>query len=765
VLHEGSFVGSEAQSAHPNRPPWLWLPVLGLVALLVSVMIANNARSRVSQNDREFRSAQEVRLHEIETHIDDYFGKAIQLVETGAQTLAPVSDDPAHVRQLVEELFRSRSTPQIFGVGVYYAPQAFAKAFPDGLFSIYYAAPGGKVTAYLHDPTAVPPYTSYDWFKRAVKTPGRPRFAGPYWEGGHSYISTVRALQRNGKTVGVMAVDALTQTFRDENMARLLRPGDIAWIESSVSRHTVLVTTAPLPADGDWIGNEILLRYTQAHIHIWSNAAGLRAANQRIVTGSLVLALAIWFFTGVLGASLIQISRSRQRAYALELERTRLENEIAVGKRVESELRKAAFTDELSGLPNRAAFMESASEAIARSKSGVRYGVFFIDLDRFNMINETLGHPFGDELLKSIAARLHDQLAPRGSVSRLGGDEFLVLAPVDDSELATLAQRILEIVHEPMLLGGRLLYSGASIGVVAVDPQYQRPEELLRDADIAMYEAKSRGRGCYAVFDTAMRTRVAAESDLENDLRRAIERHEFIPYYQPIFDVRSDAVSGFEALARWRRPGSGVVGAAEFIGYAERRGLVDAIDTSLMEDVCRDGAAIFEAFPNATVSVNVSAVHLTVPDFAANIDSAMRAYSMRPEHLKLEITETAIMRNPDQARETLRLLQGSGIKIVLDDFGAGHSSLAYLHRLPIEGVKIDQSFIAPLATDQSAVAIVRSIVALAKTLDLYTVAEGVETAEHLEIVRQLGVDHAQGFFFSAAVPLGSVVSSTARTTV
>ncbi|HEY1975559.1 MAG TPA: EAL domain-containing protein [Candidatus Baltobacteraceae bacterium] len=728
-------------------------------------MIANNARSRVSQNDREFRSAQEVRLHEIETHIDDYFGKAIQLVETGAQTLGPVVDDSARVRQLVQELFRSRSTHQIYGVGAYYAPGAFSTANPDGLFSIYYsAARNGNTVEHLHDPNVVPPYTSYDWYRRAVRTPSGPRFSGPYWEGGRDYISTVQALRRDGKVVGVMAVDALTQTFRQENMASLLGPGDIAWIESSEGHDKVLVTTAPLPTDGDWIGNTILLHYTHAHIHIWSNAATLRAANERIITGSFILALAIWFFAGILGASLMQIWRSRQRAFALEQERTRLENEIAVGKRVESELRKAAFTDELSGLPNRAAFMESTSEAIARAKSGVRYAVFFIDLDRFNMINETLGHPFGDELLKSIAARLHDQLAPRGSVSRLGGDEFLVLAPVDDSELGAYAQRMLEIVHEPMLLGGRLLYSGASIGVVAVDPQYQRPEELLRDADIAMYEAKSRGRGCYAVFDTAMRTRVAAESDLENDLRRAIERHEFVPYYQPIFNVRTDAVSGFEALARWRRPGSGVVGAAEFIGYAERRGLVDAIDTALMEDVCRDGAAIFEAFPDATVSVNVSAVHLTVPDFAASIDSALHAYSMRPEQLKLEITETAIMRNPDQARATLRLLQGNGVKIVLDDFGAGHSSLAYLHRLPIEGVKIDQSFIMPLATDQNAVAIVRSIVALAKTLDLYTVAEGVETAEHLEIVRQIGVDHAQGFFFSAAVPLGSVVSSAARTT-
>ncbi len=759
-------MGSEARGAHPYRPPFFWLPVLGLAALLITVLIVNNARTRILQNDREFRSAQEVRLREIETQVDDYFGKAIQLAQTGAQTLGDLDDDPARVRLLVEELFRSRSTRQIFGVGVYYGSGVFATSDPDGLFSVYdSASPGGRIAVHYQNPNVVPRYTSYAWYTWAIQHPGATQFVGPYWESGEDFISTVKALSRNGKPVGVMAVDTLTQTFRRENMMRLLGPGDVAWIASKGAHGSVLVATQPPPAQGDWIDAVIPLRYTHARIHLSRNAAALHALNARLITGSIALAVAIWFFAGILAMSTIQIWRSRQRAQTLELERTRLENEIAVGKRVESELRKAAYTDGLSGLPNRAAFMESASEAIARAKSGVRYGVFFIDLDRFNMINDTLGHPFGDELLKSIAARLHDQLAPRGSVSRLGGDEFLVLAPVDDSELAAFAQRILEIVHEPMLLGGRLLYSGASIGVVAVDPQYQRPEDLLRDADIAMYEAKNRGRGCYAVFDTAMRTRIAAESDLENDLRRAIERHEFVPYYQPIYDVRNDTVVGFEALARWRRPGSGVVGAAEFIGYAERRGLVDAIDTAVMEDVCRDGATIFEAFAGTTVAVNVSAVHLTVPEFAASIDSALRAYALRPDQLKLEITETAIMRNPDQARATLRLLQGNGVTIVLDDFGAGHSSLAYLHRLPIEGVKIDQSFIAPLATDQSAVAIVRSIVALAKTFDLYTVAEGVETAEQLEVVRQIGVDHAQGFFFSPALPLGSVLTSAARTTV
>jgi diguanylate cyclase (GGDEF)-like protein len=708
------------------------------------------------QNDREFVAAQQARLHDMQTRIDDYFGKAIQLAYAGAHTLAPVRD-PDQARTLVDELFDSRSTPQIYGVGVFYAPYAFNPAWK--YFCVYDAARRGGLQQFLNPGN--PPYTAYEWYRRGLSTPDEPRFYGPAVEDNVSTISTILAVKRGGKAVGVVTVDTLTGTFIAENMTRWLQAGDIGWLESS-ARGRMLLSTSPLPQRSDRIDQAIALRYTSAFVHLSSDAAPLHAANARLVAGSIALAVATWFFAGVLALALVQIWRTRANAYALELERTRLENEIAVGKRVEAELRNVAYTDGLTGLPNRAAFTDSAFEALVQAKSGVRHAVFFIDLDRFNMINETLGHPFGDELLKSIAARLHDEL-PRGSVSRLGGDEFVVLAPVDDAEMGAFAQRILEVVHEPMLLGGRLLYTGASIGVVAVDNEYERPDELLRDADIAMYEAKRRGRGCYAVFDTAMRTRVAAESDLENDLRRAIERHEFVPYYQPIFDVRSEAVVGFEALVRWRRPGSGVVGAAEFIAYAERRGLIDAIDTSVFEDVCRDAAALLETFPNSSVAINVSAAHLTVPELAATIDGTLRAYSVRPEHLKLEITETAIMRNPEQARGTLRAIQGNGVPIVLDDFGAGHSSLAYLHRLPISGLKIDRSFVSPLPGDEHAVAIVRSIVALAKTLDLYTVAEGVETQEQLDIVRQLGVDQAQGFFFSAAVPLGSVVLGIART--
>jgi EAL domain-containing protein (putative c-di-GMP-specific phosphodiesterase class I) len=259
-----------------------------------------------------------------------------------------------------------------------------------------------------------------------------------------------------------------------------------------------------------------------------------------------------------------------------------------------------------------------------------------------------------------------------------------------------------------------------------------------------------------------MRQKVSADSDLDNDLRNAIERREFVPYYQPIVSIATRSVISFEALVRWNRPAGGVVAAGEFIEFAESHGLVDAIDTNVLDNVCADAAALFEHFPDATVAVNVSAAHLTAPGLAGNVERALAARKVSPERVKLEITETAIMTNAAVARATLDQLRDDGMQIVLDDFGAGHSSLAYLHRLPIAGLKIDRSFIERLATDAQAVAIVRSIVALAQTLELYTVAEGVETAAQLEILHHLGVHHAQGFFFSPPLSLTDLFDFSAR---
>ena len=764
------------------RRPWYWLIVLFVAACVVTWLIAANARSRIAQNERSFESSQLLRLQRIEQSTDAYFSDATLLAAAGAQMFAPRRADPALERRLVLGLYRSRRNDSVYGLGAFYAPYAFdGKTF---LFSIYDHGPlprgvGPPLTSTRYDrylpghidevvdanggSNKIGDYTKLPWYRRAVDTPGATVFSGPYSEEGHSFISTLKAFYRSGRLAGVISVDTLTVEFKSLMRAPLI-DGDVAYIESS-HRGKMLLGTAPLSQNRRQLVDRYLpMHYSGAYIHLFADAQSMRTENRRLSEGSVALVCFAWLGAALFGVGIVRTWRARETTLQLELERTRLKNEIAVGERVEGELRKAAWTDALTGLPNRAAFLENALRAIAATGDEPSYAVFFVDLDRFNMVNDTLGHLAGDELLKVIARRLRDTLPDRVHVSRLGGDEFVVCAAIDpSSNVGTFADGILASLHDPMLLGERAVYMSASIGIAVVDPTYRQPEELLRDADIAMYAAKRRGRGRFAIFDTAMRSKVKAESDLENDLRRAIERHEFVPYYQPIVGIESLRVASFEALVRWNRPGRGVVGAAEFIGYAETHGLVAPIDDSMMQDVCRDGLQLFERFPGSTVSVNISAAHLTAPRLADDIERVLRMHAIAPERVKLEITETAIMTNADQARSTLNQLHRAGIQIVLDDFGAGYSSLAYLHRLPIAGLKIDQSFVSSLG-DEQADAIVRSIVALAATLGLYTVAEGVETIGQLEILRQLGVTYAQGFYFAPALTLAEVLQYPAQST-
>jgi diguanylate cyclase (GGDEF)-like protein len=792
-------------TARGYRRPWYWLVLIALAASLGTWLIAREAANRITQHEEQFAASQLARLQKMEQGIDDYFVDAIQLVAAGGIMLDPKSTDRTGAANILTALYKSRQRfgHDVYAVGVFYAPYQFDPK--DRLYELYvhkaalpgeprspfdrplgeniagivvgsnHVAPGDDYTHLCASghPNATkllgasqPPLRCVDWYAKALKAPGATVFAGPYDEDGRSFISTLKAFYRSGKPVGVMAADTLTNSFLATMRSNLIE-GDVASIQSSSRSGDTLLRTAPLPGDSKAnVQQQLLLRYTGATLHLSSDGAPLLAEKREIVTTGVVLGAVLWTLAAILGTLIVLGWRSREANIALELQSARLENELAIGKKVEGVLRKAAYTDTLTALPNRAVFLERATEAIAQVATGNnRYAVFFIDLDRFNMVNDTLGHFAGDELLKMIAARLRSELPPEALVARLGGDEFLVLAETTASDAGVFADQILASLYEPMLLGGRAVHTNASIGVVLLDPSYERPEEVLRDADIAMYQAKLRGRGCYAIFDAAMRSKVSADSDLDNDLRRAIERHEFLPYYQPIVSIATRAVISLEALVRWNRPGRGLVSAGDFIEFAESRGLVDAIDSSMLEDVCDDAAALFEHFPDATVAVNISAGHLTAPGLAGTVERALLSRNVAPERVKLEITETAIMTNAALARATLDQLRDDGMQIVLDDFGAGHSSLAYLHRLPIAGLKIDRSFIEPLATDPQAVAIVRSIVALAHTLSLYTVAEGVETLEQLDVLGDLGVAYAQGFFFSPALSLADLFRFSVQSNV
>lgn len=749
--------------ARRYRRPWYWLAVLVLAALLATVIEAYVARSRMTQNAAGFRSVQMLRLERAETAIDDFLSDARQLVNAEVGAIGPIRGDRLLVERLLLGMAPTRSDRVVWGMGIFYAPGIYGGE--SRLFGPYVVVvPHVRLIVNTEKTEKGFDYPSLAWYREAVDSGGNWIVDGPYSEEGISYISVMKAFYRNSRLQGVATVDTKAAAFGSV-IATAMRKGphDTVWITNQ--RGERKFSTGAISADRPHVEQTIQLRIVPALLHLSSDDTALEAQNAAIATGAVLTGVVIWLLALVFAIVIVRGWRVREAALASELREARLRHEIDAAKKLEASLRKAAYTDALTGLPNRTPFLQSVSTAMSEVRAGTRsYAVFFIDLDRFNMVNDTLGHIAGDELLKLVARRLREALPPDAMVARLGGDEFVVLAPVDPGDVDAFARLLLGSFKEPIALQSRTLRVGASFGIVNVTSEYSRADELLRDADIAMFHAKLGGRGRYALFDLAMRLRVAEASELENDLRHGIEKHEFFPCYQPLCDVQSTSIRSFEALVRWQRPGRGLVAAAEFIGFAESHGLIDAIDLMVLEDVCEQAAAIRAAFAESSIAVNISAAHLAAPDLVSTVATALSTHGLSPSALKIEVTETAVMSNEELARATMAGLRDLGVQIVLDDFGQGHSSLAYLQHLPLAGLKIDRCFIEPLGTSAQALAIVRSIVALAGTLGLYTVAEGVENEAQLHVLRELGVDLGQGHLFSPALPLDDLLKRATITT-
>jgi diguanylate cyclase (GGDEF)-like protein len=751
------------------RRPWYWLAVLCVGAALASVLVGLNARARVEQNERQFVGAVSLRLARMAGGVNGLFDDSLNLVNLASAVFASATGDRALTERLATELFTTRPDSRIYGLGPFFARGGFGtpgeyyslyerrwdprlglgpldRRLPDGSVEVENA---NNVSRLNYD------YTRSRWFVVAMRARGQRVIIGPYVESGRAFISMLKAFKHNGRFVGVASVDFLETDFISILRSSLGR-GDVAWVNVR-SRKLPILTTGPIPRAGaHQIIRSTPLSYThRARLTLLADSTAVDGANAGIIVWSIGLIVGIWILAALIAAGIVQRWRFQERAHRLETDQRRLEGEIALAKTIEAELRKAAFTDSLTGLPNRAAFIERA-RAIVSAGDSDGYAVFFIDLDRFNIINETLGHLAGDDLLRAIGARLQALVEPTDLVARLGGDEFVVVARVESGAFDEAAALLLVHLGEPIVVAGRTIYPEASIGVVAVDDSYTTPAELLRDADIAMYEAKHRGRAQFAIFDSEMRRRIADDSQLEDDLRRAIERSEFVPYYQPIVSLSTRRIVSFEALARWNQHGS-VIEASAFMRFAEQHGFVEAIDAMMFRAVCAHSQAIFASFPSAQICVNISAAELATSGLSETIETLIRQHGVPPSRLKFEITETAMMTSSEGAQRTLGRLRDLGIEFVLDDFGTGYSSLAYLQTLPIGGIKIDRSFVEPLLRDPKAVEIVRSIVVLARSFGLITIAEGVETLEHFQLLASLGVDHAQGFFFSPAVEISSLV--------
>jgi len=433
-------------------------------------------------------------------------------------------------------------------------------------------------------------------------------------------------------------------------------------------------------------------------------------------------------------------------------------HDITDRKRAEEQLLHDAFHDALTGLPNRALFMDHVKMAIQRSRrSGGRlFAALFLDLDRFKIINDSLGHMVGDQLLVGLARRLEACLRPGDTVARLGGDEFVILLEelVGSDDVIEVARRVQEAVSQPFQIGGHEVFTTASIGIALSTSGYERAEEILRDADTAMYRAKMLGKKRHVVFDKAMHDRAVQLLQIETDLRRAIERQEFFLQYQPIVSLATGKICSFEALVRWQHPERGIVSPAEFVPVAEETGLIIPLGQWVLGEASRrmrDWQLRGAADAHVTMSVNLSSRQFSQSDLTEQVAGALRESGLSADCLKLEITESMVMENIDTAIEMLRQLRALGVEISIDDFGTGYSSLSYLHRFPINTLKIDRSFVMRMADNTENAEIVRTIVTLARSLQMDVVAEGVETPEQLSRLRSLECDYGQGYLFSRPV--------------
>lgn len=430
-------------------------------------------------------------------------------------------------------------------------------------------------------------------------------------------------------------------------------------------------------------------------------------------------------------------------------------DDITERKLAEEKLRHYVLHDALTGLANRTLFMNRLDHAIVRNKrrQGRSFAVLFMDLDRFKVINDSLGHVTGDQLLIAIAQRLTHCLRSEDTVARFGGDEFtILLEDISGPEEATqIADRIQDEISQPFDLNGQKVFTSTSIGIAMSETGVEQPQDLLRNADTALYKAKAGGKARYALFDLGMHDSAVKLQQLETDLRKALEKDEFQVYYQPIISLQNGRVLGFEALIRWQHPEKGLVLPADFIPVAEETGLIVPVGWKMLRESCRqmrEWQLQNPAFTGTMISVNLSSRQFLQPDLVDQIKAALSETGLSPDNLTLEITESVLMENAEIITTNLLQLRSMGIRLALDDFGTGYSSLSYLHRFPVNSLKIDRSFIARINREGENTELVRTIITMAHNLGIEVTAEGVETTDQLKHLRFLNCEAAQGYLIA-----------------
>ena len=453
-------------------------------------------------------------------------------------------------------------------------------------------------------------------------------------------------------------------------------------------------------------------------------------------------------------------------AIATELD---LRRDVERRREREEELRRHALLDALTGLPNRSLFLDRLEHAVERGRrhSDFQFAVLALDLDRFKIVNDSLGHRVGDELLVAVARRLESCVRSEDTVARLGGDEFAILLEsiAHPSDGGRVADRIQRSLGAPVDLNGYDVFTSASIGVVLSSSGLESSAAMLQSADIAMSRAKGSGRARYEMYDRAMQALALNRLRMETDLWHAVERREFVVYYQPMITLATGQITELEALVRWKHPVHGLVAPLEFIPTAEEIGLIVPIGSFVLTEACeqlRRWQARFRRETPIAVSVNLSVKQLTERHFVDDVAEIVGRSGLAPDSVKLEITESMLIDNPELARSTLDELHRLGVRVYLDDFGIGYSSLRYLHRLPLDGIKIDRSFVSEMEGEDKHFELVRTVRTLARNVGVCAVAEGVQTAGQLEVLRRLECEYAQGYLFSKPVPAEEIERLLAR---
>lgn len=449
--------------------------------------------------------------------------------------------------------------------------------------------------------------------------------------------------------------------------------------------------------------------------------------------------------------------------------------DVTLRKRMEEQLRHDAFHDALTGLPNRALFMDRLAQALATARVSApglsqKFAVMFLDVDRFKNVNDSLGHVHGDTLLQLLAQRINLVLSSEDTLARIGGDEYTVLikAVLDDSEALAIGERILSAVNQPFQLEGYELFVTASVGVVVDDGRYETPDDLLRDADTAMYRAKGEGKARCELFDAAMHKNARERLDMEMALKRAVEREEFVVFYQPLVDLKTGRIQGFEALVRWFHPENGMISPAAFIPLAEETGVIVPMGLTVLRQACHQCQQWREAelagkqgvapaqWP--MLSVNLSVRQFRSASLLDDVKQVLEDTRFPPELLKLEITESAVMQDAEATLDILSSFKDMGVRLSIDDFGTGYSSLSYLHKFPFDYLKVDQSFVRRIEEGGENVEIVRTIISLAHGMSKKVVAEGIETENQQDIINELGAEYGQGYLFSRPLPVDEMLT-------